>query len=248
VRQAIVIIPARYSSKRFPGKPLAPIAGVPLIIRVMQAAQKAQSVSEVYVATDDQRIAQAVELYHGRSYLSLKPHATGSDRVAELAATLECDYVINLQGDEPFISPDIIDRVVEALDSPDVLMSSASSPLKDQLDADNPNVVKVVLDNNFDALYFSRSRIPFTRSHDGTSAPIFRHIGIYGFKREFLLKFAALERTQLEKCESLEQLRALEHGYKIRVIIKESDFVGIDSPDDIARAEKILALQGIKNG
>jgi 3-deoxy-manno-octulosonate cytidylyltransferase (CMP-KDO synthetase) len=248
VRQAIVIIPARYSSKRFPGKPLAPIAGVPLIIRVMQAAQKAQSVSEVYVATDDQRIAQAVELYHGRSYLSLKPHATGSDRVAELAATLECDYVINLQGDEPFISPDIIDRVVEALDSPDVLMSSASSPLKDQLDADNPNVVKVVLDNNFDALYFSRSRIPFTRSHDGTSASIYRHIGIYGFKREFLLKFAALERTQLEKCESLEQLRALEHGYKIRVIIKESDFVGIDSPDDIARAEKILALQGIKNG
>jgi 3-deoxy-manno-octulosonate cytidylyltransferase (CMP-KDO synthetase) len=248
VRKAIVIIPARYSSKRFPGKPLALIAGVPLIVRVMWAAQKARYVSDVYVATDDRRIAQAVESFNGKTYLSQKAHATGSDRIAEMAATLECDYVVNLQGDEPFLSPTFIDKVIEALDNPDVVMSSACSPITDLSDCENPNVVKVVLDKNYDALYFSRSPIPFPRSHDGSGAPFYRHIGIYGFKRDFLLKFAALERTQLEKCESLEQLRALEHGYKIRVLITDSEFVGIDSPDDIARAEEILALQGIKNG
>jgi 3-deoxy-manno-octulosonate cytidylyltransferase (CMP-KDO synthetase) len=248
MRKAIVIIPARYGSKRFPGKPLALIAGVPLIVRVMQAAQQARFVSDVYVATDDERIAQAVKRYKGKSFFSLKSHATGSDRVAELVASLDCDYVINLQGDEPFLAPEIIDRVIESLDNPGVVMSSACSPITDQSDADNPNVVKVVLDKNSDALYFSRSRIPFPRSHDGSAAPLYRHIGIYGFKRDFLLKFAMLERTKLEKCESLEQLRALEHGYKIRVIITESEFAGIDSPDDIARAEMILSQQGIKNG
>jgi 3-deoxy-manno-octulosonate cytidylyltransferase (CMP-KDO synthetase) len=212
----------------------------------MRVAQKSKHISDVFVATDDQRIADAVTRCGGKAFLSQKPHATGSDRIAELAKTLECDYVVNLQGDEPFLPADIINRVVEALDIPGVVMSSACSPLKEQSDAANPNVVKVVLDRSGDALYFSRSRIPFLRQDDGLAAPIFRHIGIYGFHRDFLLKYAALERTPLEICESLEQLRALEHGYKIRVLVVESEFVGIDSPEDLAKAEEILARQGIK--
>ncbi|HBZ01269.1 MAG TPA: 3-deoxy-manno-octulosonate cytidylyltransferase [candidate division Zixibacteria bacterium] len=244
MRKAIVIIPARFGSKRFPGKAIAPIAGLPLIVRVMQAAQKSKRVSDVFVATDDQRIADAIKQYGGKTFLSQKPHATGSDRAAELARTIDCDYVVDLQGDEPFLPAEIIDQVVQALDTPEVVMASACSPLKDMSDADNPNVVKVVLDKAGDALYFSRSRIPYLRADDGHATSLYRHIGIYGFRRDFLLKYASLERTPLEICESLEQLRALEHGYKIRVIIVQSEFVGIDSPEDIAKAEEILARQG----
>jgi 3-deoxy-manno-octulosonate cytidylyltransferase (CMP-KDO synthetase) len=247
VPNAIAVIPARYGSKRFPGKPLAPIAGVPLIVRVMQAAQKAQRINDVMVVTDDERIAAAVKQFGGQVFMSNKPHATGSDRVAELVERIGCERIVNLQGDEPFIASDVIDKVAEALDNPDVVMSSACSLLKDRSEADNPNVVKVVLDRNGDALYFSRSHIPYLRA-DGQAAPIYRHIGLYGFRRDFLLKFAAMERTPLEKCESLEQLRALEHGYNIRVTIVESEFVGIDSPEDLVRAEEILSRQGNKNG
>jgi len=220
----------------------------------MQAAQKSKRVSDVFVATDDlsdvfvatddQRIADAIKQYGGKTFLSQKPHATGSDRAAELARTIDCDYVVDLQGDEPFLPAEIIDQVVQALDTPEVVMASACSPLKDMSDADNPNVVKVVLDKAGDALYFSRSRIPYLRADDGHATSLYRHIGIYGFRRDFLLKYASLERTPLEICESLEQLRALEHGYKIRVIIVQSEFVGIDSPEDIAKAEEILARQG----
>jgi 3-deoxy-manno-octulosonate cytidylyltransferase (CMP-KDO synthetase) len=248
VRKAVAIIPARYQSKRFPGKPLALIAGVPLIVRVIQTARKSRHINEVMVITDDERIASVVERYDGQAFLSAKEHATGSDRVAELAEKLDYDYVINLQGDEPSLSPVVIDKVAEALDDPEVIMSSACSPMNDRSEADNPNVVKVVLDDNSDALYFSRSRIPYRRVDNGPAAPIYRHIGIYGFKRDFLLKFAAYERTPLEISESLEQLRALEHGHKIRVLIVESEFSGIDSPEDLVRVEEIFSKQGIRDG
>jgi 3-deoxy-manno-octulosonate cytidylyltransferase (CMP-KDO synthetase) len=246
VRKAVAIIPARFDSKRFPGKALAPIAGVPLVVRVMQIAQKARRIDDVFVATDDLRIALAVDEHGGKAILSGAEHATGSDRADELAEKLDCDYIVNLQGDEPFLSPDVINQVVGALDMPGVVMSSACSPFKEMFDADNPNVVKVVLDKLGDALYFSRSRIPFLRTDSGSPAPLYRHIGVYGFQRDFLLKYACLERTPLELSESLEQLRALEHGYKIRVLVVESEFAGIDTPEDLARAEKIFK-QGNRN-
>jgi 3-deoxy-manno-octulosonate cytidylyltransferase (CMP-KDO synthetase) len=240
VPNAIGIIPARYGSKRFPGKALALIAGVPLVVRVLQEAKKSGSLQDVIVATDDARIAEAVARVNGRVAMTDCDHPTGSDRAAEVARGLDCDYVVNIQGDEPFLTASIIDRVVESLSQPDVVMSSACSPFRDPREADNANAVKVVLDRRGDALYFSRSRIPCLRADGGEAPAYYRHIGIYGFKRDFLLRFAALERTPLEICESLEQLRALEHGYKIRVSVVDFDFVGIDTKDDLARAEEIL--------
>jgi len=224
---------------------LALVAGVPLVVRVLQCASKSKLLSEVIVACDDRRIADAVERSGGRAILTQGNHATGSDRAAEVAAKLDCDYIVNIQGDEPFIDPQTIDRIVGLLAESGVVMSTACSPLAaDQ--GENPNIVKVVLNTMGDALYFSRSRIPFQREDD-SAARLYRHIGIYGFKRDFLLKFSSLTRGPLEMAESLEQLRALEHGYKIRVAIVESDFVGIDSMDDVARAEEIVTRQGLKN-
>jgi 3-deoxy-manno-octulosonate cytidylyltransferase (CMP-KDO synthetase) len=198
------------------------------------------------VACDDERIAEAVARFGGRAVITSGDHATGSDRAAEAAARLDGELVVNIQGDEPFLPPEAIDRVVGLLGEPGVLMSSACSPL-DPAESDDPNIVKVVMDRCGDALYFSRSRIPFERSDGASGAGLFRHIGIYGFKREFLFKFAALPRTPLEAAESLEQLRALEHGYKIRVAIVESDFAGIDTAADLAKAEAILNRRGNRN-
>jgi 3-deoxy-manno-octulosonate cytidylyltransferase (CMP-KDO synthetase) len=246
VPNAIGIIPSRYGSKRFPGKPLAPIGGVPLIVRVLQSAKKSSRLSDVIVACDDPRIVGVVERFGGKAVLSLCEHATGSDRVAEAAANLNSDYVVNIQGDEPFLPGRVIDRVVALLDNPDVVMATACSPM-DSSDGDNPDIVKVVMDRSGDAIYFSRSRIPYQRS-DGAGATLYRHVGIYGFKRDFLLQFAALPRTPAEKSESLEQLRALEHGHKVRVAIVETQFAGIDSADDLVKAEAILNKQGMRNG
>jgi 3-deoxy-manno-octulosonate cytidylyltransferase (CMP-KDO synthetase) len=246
VPNVIGIIPARYQSKRFPGKPLALIAGVPLVVRVIQAAQKSNLLSEVIVATDDQRIADMVCQYNGRVILTTCWHATGSDRIAEAAADLDCDYLINIQGDEPFISAEVIDTVIRLIEAPDVVMSSACAPILEQSEAFDPNVVKVVLDQFGNALYFSRSAIPYSRHRESNSADMYRHIGIYGFKRDFLFKFASLKRTPLELGESLEQLRALEYGYKIRMAVVKFDFVGIDCADDLIKAEDIFRKRGLK--
>ena len=215
-----------------------------MIVRVMQAAKQSHLLSDTFVATDDKRIADVVKQYKGNIYFNSFRHETGSDRIAEAAAEIEADYILNIQGDEPFLSGDIIDAVIGALDDPEVLMSSACSLLTTIGDADNPNVVKVVLDSKGDALYFSRSRIPYHRADESGAVGLYRHIGIYGFKHDFLMKFASWGRTPLEVCESLEQLRALEHGYKIRVVVVKTDFVGIDSPDDLARADEILNKRG----
>jgi 3-deoxy-manno-octulosonate cytidylyltransferase (CMP-KDO synthetase) len=248
VPKAIGIIPARYHSKRFPGKALALIGGVPLIVRVLQSAQKSSHLDEVIVATDDQNIANTVTRFGGRVIITNENHTTGSDRIAEAAQGLDCDFIVNIQGDEPFISAEIIDQVTKALENPDIVMSSACAPLSSFSDFSNPNAVKVVLDQAGDALYFSRSPIPFFRYGAADHIGAFRHIGIYGFKKEFLGKFAALPQTPLEIFESLEQLRALEHGYKIRVLIVDFKFAGIDSPDDLALAEEILLKQGLNDG
>lgn len=199
------------------------------------------------VACDDERIADAVTRFGGRAILTGGDHATGSDRVAEVAKRFKETLVVNIQGDEPFLPPEAIDLVVELLGKPEVVMSSACSPM-DTSEGNNPNAVKVVMDRNGDALYFSRSRIPSQRADVGTTTGLFRHIGIYGFKREFLFKFASLSRTPLETAESLEQLRALEHGYKIRVAIVNSIFAGIDTAEDLAKAEEILHRRENGNG
>ncbi len=194
------------------------------------------------MATDDQRIAAAVKEYGGRVIMTSTDHPTGSDRVSEAALSFpSCDTILNIQGDEPFLSSDIVDRVAAALDDPDVLMSTACSPIRTEFEADDPNVVKVVLDSDGNALYFSRSRIPYVRADRPEPSVVHRHIGVYGFKREFLLKYHQLERTPLEKTESLEQLRVLEHGYKIKTVIVDGAFPGIDSEEDLFKAEELLA-------
>ena len=243
--QVIGIIPARYQSKRFPGKPLALLGGIPLIVRVLETVQKASLISEAFVATDDDRIASTVKQFGGRVLMTSSDPPTGSDRVAEAASSLASgEFIINIQGDEPFLSRDVIDKVISALDDPEVVMSTACSPIKDQSRADDPNVVKLVLDRAGNALYFSRSRIPHDRSGEAGISRLYRHIGIYGFKRDFLMKFRSLERTPLEKSEGLEQLRALEHGYNIKTVIVDGEFPGIDSEEDLFKAEELLGKKG----
>lgn len=241
MRHTIGIIPARYHSKRFPGKPLALLGGIPIIVRVLRTVETAESISEACVATDDRRIESVVKEHGGRVIMTSEDHPTGSDRVAEAALEFPSgDSIVNVQGDEPFLSGDIIDRVVAALDNPEVSMSTACSPVRTDLEADDPNVVKVVLDKDGNALYFSRSRIPYDPVGGSERPVIYRHIGIYGFKREFLLEFGALERTPLEKTESLEQLRAIEHGYNIKTVVVDGTFPGIDSEEDLFKAEELL--------
>jgi 3-deoxy-manno-octulosonate cytidylyltransferase (CMP-KDO synthetase) len=241
VRHAIGIIPARYDSKRFPGKPLALLGGVPIIVRVLRIVEEAESVSEACVATDDKRIASVVEEHGGHVIMTSENHPTGSDRVAEAALSFPSSHIIvNVQGDEPFLSSDIVDRIVAALDDPEVLMSTACTPVRADPEAGDPNVVKVVLDEDRNALYFSRSRVPYDRTGGSEKPTVYRHIGIYGFKRDFLLEFCRMERTPLEKAESLEQLRVLENGIKIRSVIVDGTFPGIDSEEDLFKAEELL--------
>jgi 3-deoxy-manno-octulosonate cytidylyltransferase (CMP-KDO synthetase) len=223
------------------------IAGLPLIVRVLQTAQCSQKISEVYVATDDHRIADVVQKYDGKVIITRANHPTGSDRVAEAASKISADYIINIQGDEPFLGEAVIDKVIDALDEPGIVMSSACTPISDDVEIDNPNVVKVILDKAGMALYFSRSKIPFVRDAAHNFQGFYRHVGIYGFKRDFLFKFTQLPRTPLEMAESLEQLRALEHGYKIKMTVSNCDFVGIDSLSDLRKAEEILIKREMKN-
>jgi len=242
------IIPARWGSTRFPGKPLHLIAGKSLIQRVWERCSLCQSLDACVVATDDDRIAEAVESFGGQVALTASDHPSGTDRIAEVAGKREeFTHVINIQGDEPLISPDLIDQLAQTLiESPDCEMVTAANPMNfGQPDHDDPNIVKVVLDHQSNALYFSRSPIPFPRNPPHVSenasdadagntsqAPqILRHKGIYGFTRPFLLKFVSWKPSPLEMCEQLEQLRALENGAKIKVIITSDDSPGIDTPE-----------------
>jgi 3-deoxy-manno-octulosonate cytidylyltransferase (CMP-KDO synthetase) len=249
VRKAIGIIPARDQSKRFPGKILATLGGVPLVVRVLNSAKESRLLSDVYVATDDEKIAVTVRNYGGNVVMTDTRHKTGTDRVAEAASKLgEFDIIVNIQADEPFMTGEIIDKVVSALDDPSIHMSTACSKIEDENDLDNPNVVKVVLDINHNALYFSRSRIPSGRYAGDGAAPVYGHLGIYGFKRDFLYKFASMERSSLELSESLEQLRAIENGYSIKTVVVEGYFSGINTVEDLLKAEELLERRDRHNG
>jgi 3-deoxy-manno-octulosonate cytidylyltransferase (CMP-KDO synthetase) len=239
------IIPARWGSTRFPGKALHPIGGKPLIQHVWERCRETSTLEDVIVATDDGRIAAAVRDFGGRVELTSPDHPSGTDRLAEVAARLpDATHFVNVQGDEPTVSAGLIDRLALALaDDPTLEMATAAARLHDASDFENPNVVKVVLAANGDALYFSRSPIPFTGFlHSIAGVPIYGHHGIYGYTREFLQKFVAWPPSVLEKVERLEQLRALENGIRIRVLITEHAALGVDSPDDVAAAESALSL------
>jgi 3-deoxy-manno-octulosonate cytidylyltransferase (CMP-KDO synthetase) len=231
------VIPARYASTRLPGKPLQDILGKPMIQHVYENAARSKTLSALVVATDDERIMQAVAGFGGKAVLTSRDHNTGTDRVAEVARGMAADIVVNIQGDEPFVRPGMIDEVVQPLlDDPSLPMCTSMHAITDPADYANPNVVKVVADLAGNALYFSRSLIPYPRRTEGHRA--FEHIGMYAYTREFLLAFAALPQTPLEKMESLEQLRVLEHGRRLRVVETRQDYVplSVDTPEDLERA------------
>jgi len=237
---AVCIIPARYGAKRFPGKPLARDTGKFLIQHVVENAARARVFDRVIVATDDERIAAAVTSFGGDVRMTRADHASGTDRVAEVAEGLDADVIVNLQGDEPDIRPEMLERLARFLaEHPEADMATLAARCHNMSEALSPNVVKVVMDARGRALYFSRSTIPFDRKAflTGRSFPFdhcFRHIGVYAYRREFLLRLAALPQTPLEKIESLEQLRALQHGHVIAVAEVDYDGHGIDTPEQYA--------------
>jgi 3-deoxy-manno-octulosonate cytidylyltransferase (CMP-KDO synthetase) len=238
------IIPARYASTRFPGKPLTLIAGKPLIQHVVEQCQKAKALREVIVATDDARIADVAKNFC-RVEMTRADHPSGSDRIAEVAAHVACDAVVNIQGDEPLIDPAVIDAVAGALARDE--MSTAATPIKNPAEYDNPNVVKVVVNAAGRALYFSRRTIPYLREAASRSASeqlaafvFLKHLGIYGYWRETLLRLVKFPVSPLEKVEKLEQLRALENGIQIAVVKVDYDSVGVDVPEDVKRVENLI--------
>lgn len=241
--KSICVIPARYSSTRLPGKPLKDICGKPMICRVWERASLAKSVAEVIVATDDERILQAVEENYGQAIMTRADHKTGTDRLAEVAEKFpDVELVINVQGDEPLIEPSLIDKLVaEFVKDKDLQMATVATELTDADEMSNPNNVKVVIDKNNDALYFSRSLIPYPRN--AGKSPVFKHIGIYAYRRQFLIDYAKMNSTPLEQAESLEQLRALENGFKIRVIKSSCRFVGVDTEEDLKLVNEIYSKE-----
>ena len=242
--RTLCVIPARYASTRLPGKPLADICGKPMICRVLERASRAQKPEKVIVATDDERIYDAVRAEGGEALLTRADHPTGTDRLAEVAeAYPEVDIIVNVQGDEPLIEPSVIDDLIAPFEMDENLpMATVMVRMEDAAEQLNPNNVKVVVDKLGYALYFSRSLVPYPRAAAG---PVYKHIGIYAYRRDFLLRYARLEPTPLEKAESLEQLRALENGYGIRVLETDYRFVGVDTPEDLALVNKIYREQGL---
>lgn len=212
-----------------------------MIEHVYRRAAAARSISAVIVATDDERIDRAVRAFGGESRMTSPSHPSGTDRIAEVAAALDCDVIVNVQGDEPLIEPAMIDEAVEPFaDDPSLLLSTLRRRMDDRREAENPNVTKVVVDRDGFALYFSRAPIPFVRA-GSPAAPAWRHVGLYVYRRECLLRLAALPPTALERSEALEQLRALEHGIRIKAIETHYDSVGVDTPEDLERVRASLA-------
>ncbi|MFQ5989772.1 MAG: 3-deoxy-manno-octulosonate cytidylyltransferase [Candidatus Methylomirabilales bacterium] len=258
--KAVGVIPARYASSRFPGKPLAHLRGRPLIQHVYEQARRSRALARVVVATDDLRIRDVVAAFGGEAQLTEKHHRSGTDRVAEVATSLSSQLVVNIQGDEPLIEPAMIDEAVAPfLVESDLVMGTLCRALETEDEWRSPHVVKVVRDSRGFALYFSRAPIPYDRvqgsgrrglprqsqgAGQGSFAlrtSYYKHIGLYVYRRDFLLELAQLPPTPLEETEQLEQLRALENGYPIRVVETKYDSIGVDTPEDLERVERILA-------
>lgn len=235
----IAVIPARYASTRLPAKALAEIDRLPMVVRVWRQAAKAQSVARVIVATDDDRIAAAVRAAGADVLMTSPAHPSGTDRIAEVARTVEAQIYLNVQGDLPFIAPADLDALAAPmLADHELQMATLATPIIDPEEWRNPNVVKVVCSKSGDALYFSRAAIPFAREPDGGAVPAsaLRHIGVYAYRRDFLMKFASIPQGVLERIEKLEQLRALENGYAIRVVASVAPSLEVDTAEDLAKA------------
>ncbi len=236
--KVVAIIPARLAATRLPDKPLVDIAGKTMIQRVWEQARRARGIDEVLVATPDERIRDAVGAFGGRAVMTSHLHRSGTDRLAEATATLDAEVIVNVQGDEPLIDPSSIERAVAPfLSEPGVNMTSLMCLCPEE-ERESPATVKVVAGSNGNALYFSRARIPFPRT--GAGAEVMQHIGLYAYRRNFLLEYARLEPTPLEMAESLEQLRVLEHGYTIRMVQVEQAPLSVDTAEDLARVRAIL--------
>lgn len=235
----IGIIPARYGSSRLPGKPLKDILGKPMIQHVYERASQAKLIDELIVATDDQRIVDAVEAFGGKAMLTAD-HPTGSDRIAEVVRNFDCDCVVNIQGDEPLIMPEIIDEITEALVSdPAQVMTTGCYQIREEL-YHNPNVVKVVFDLDSNAMMFSRSMIPYPRNTEHLA--VYEHIGIYAYTKAFLLQYITLPNTVLSMTESLEQLKVMENGYKIKVVPTKFNYdaLSVDTQEDLDEVIRIM--------
>jgi 3-deoxy-manno-octulosonate cytidylyltransferase (CMP-KDO synthetase) len=240
----LAVIPARYGSTRLPGKVLISLGGKPMIQRVWERVRQASLVSDVVVATDDERIRSVVQAFGGQAVMTRADHRSGTERVAEVAvARSEAKIVVNVQGDEPLIEPAAIDAAVEAIrEDAEVNIATLAVPISNPAEIMDPNVVKAVLDFDGNALYFSRAPIPWVRDRGGpVHARHLKHLGLYAFRRAALLDFATFPHGDLERIEQLEQLRWLENGYRIRVAETEHDSVSVDVPEDVARVEQLLA-------
>ena len=242
----VIIIPARLDSSRLPKKVLLDLKGKTVIQRVYEQCLKVKNVDGVYIATDSIEIKEVCETFTDKVVITKSTHQSGTDRIGEAVSAIACDIVINVQGDEPFIEPSLIEALVNSFSNSDISMSSAMSKINNVKDLQNSNVVKVVTDLHNNALFFSRSLLPFPRDVKEISIAkevlekchFYRHIGIYGYRKDFLLKFVNMEQSYLEKVEKLEQLRALENGFKIKMIEAESSLIGIDTREDYEEALK----------
>ena len=244
VMKFIAIIPARYASTRFPGKPLAVLGGKTVIQRVYEQVSKV--LDEAYVATDDERIFVAVEAFGGKAVMTRADHKSGTDRIQEAVEKIgyDADVIINVQGDEPFIQPSQIETLMHLFDNPETQIGTLGKPFDSMEGVENPNSPKIITDNRGFALYFSRSIIPYIRGKERNEwfneYPFLKHLGIYAYRREVLAEVTKLPQSSLEKAESLEQLRWLQNGYRIRVGLTDVETVGIDTPEDLQRAEAFL--------
>ncbi len=242
-----IIIPARYGSSRLPGKPLVPIAGKPLIVWVLERAQLLAPKDKIVVATDDQRVAGAVENAGFRAQITPKDLTSGSDRVGWVAQKLSDDIIVNLQGDEPLIDTGAVHRAIRLMEEePDMMAATLAFPLQEETEWRNPNVVKVLTDEKSNAIYFSRAAIPFFRDALFQSLPnLYKHQGIYLYRREFLLQFIGWTPSALENAEKLEQLRVLSHGYSLRVVPADEPSYGVDTAEDVSRITEIFKMKGM---
>jgi 3-deoxy-manno-octulosonate cytidylyltransferase (CMP-KDO synthetase) len=255
----VAIIPARYASTRLPGKPLIDIAGKPMILHVVQRAREVSLISHVIVATDDERVFKTVVEAGEEAIMTSPDHRTGTDRLAEVALNLEAEIIVNIQGDEPLIEPATIEAAVAPLLADlSIVLSTTCEPIESVEDIFNPSVVKVVIDQEGFAIYFSRNPIPFPREavlkHGSVEKALraqpelsklySKHTGLYAYRRDFLLTFTGMASTTLEKVEALEQLRALEHGFKIKVVQVAQRSIGVDTPEDLERVRRVMAERG----
>jgi len=250
-RKILGVIPARFASTRFPGKVLAQIAAKTMLQHVYERASLCTYLTSVMIATDDDRVYTVARGFGARVRMTRSDHLSGTDRAAEVASAEDAEIVVNIQGDEPLISPAAIDAAILPLvHQPELVMATLKKRIEDRREITDPNVVKVVTNRSGDAIYFSRCAIPFDRETSGNT-PYFKHIGLYVYRRDFLLAYPALPVGPLEFAERLEQLRALENGFRIRVVETEYESLGVDTPEDLERVARLFdasILQGMGNG